>query len=70
MKITTGVVGHSYALVADGIESVNDIISSIMVLIGLKVAQIPPDADHPTVMVAPSSSPGCFPPCHSYRLAA
>lgn len=47
VKITTGVVGHSYALVADGIESVNDIISSIMVLIGLKVAQIPPDADHP-----------------------
>lgn len=47
VKITTGIVGHSYALVADGIESVNDIISSVMVLIGLKVAEKPPDEDHP-----------------------
>lgn len=47
VKIFTGIIGHSYALVADGIESLNDIFASLMVLIGLKVAAIPPDASHP-----------------------
>lgn len=47
VKIVTGAVGHSYALIADGIESVNDIVASLMVLIGLKVAAKPPDEDHP-----------------------
>ena len=47
VKIGTGIVGHSYALVADGIESINDIVASVMVLIGLKVAAKPPDEDHP-----------------------
>ncbi|EIP98476.1 cation diffusion facilitator family transporter [Opitutaceae bacterium TAV1] len=47
VKIVTGVIGNSYALVADGIESINDIVSSGVVLISLKLARKPPDKDHP-----------------------
>ena len=47
VKVTAGILGHSYALIADGIESVNDIFASLMVWVGLKVAEKPPDDDHP-----------------------
>lgn len=47
VKIVTGLIGHSYALIADGIESVNDVLSSVVALIGIKVAQKPADDNHP-----------------------
>jgi cation diffusion facilitator family transporter len=47
VKIVTGVLGNSYALIADGIESSTDIISSLVVWTGLKISTIPPDDDHP-----------------------
>ncbi|HVS52395.1 MAG TPA: cation diffusion facilitator family transporter [Opitutaceae bacterium] len=47
VKIGAGVIGHSYALIADGIESLNDLFSSGVVLIALRVSAKPPDADHP-----------------------
>lgn len=47
VKVATGIVGNSYALIADGIESVSDIFVSFMVLIGLKVAEKPADENHP-----------------------
>lgn len=47
VKIGAGVIGHSYALIADGIESLNDLFSSGVVLIALLVSAKPPDADHP-----------------------
>lgn len=47
VKITAGVIGHAYALIADGIESTLDIFSSLVIWFGLKVAAEPPDADHP-----------------------
>jgi cation diffusion facilitator family transporter len=47
IKIITGLIGHSYALIADGIESINDVLSSVVALIGIKVAQKPADDDHP-----------------------
>jgi cation diffusion facilitator family transporter len=46
-KTVAGVLGHSHALVADGIESLADLLSSIIVWRGLVVAATPPDADHP-----------------------
>lgn len=46
-KITAGILGNSYALVADGIESTTDIISSLVTWTGLKVAALPADEDHP-----------------------
>jgi hypothetical protein len=47
VKIVTGVVGNSYALIADGIESTSDIVSSLVVLTGLKISSLPADEDHP-----------------------
>jgi cation diffusion facilitator family transporter len=47
VKVTTGVVGNSYALVADGIESTADIFSSAVVWTGLRIASREPDDTHP-----------------------
>jgi cation diffusion facilitator family transporter len=46
-KGTAGVLGNSYALVADAIESSFDVISSIIVWSGLRYATRPPDQNHP-----------------------
>lgn len=47
VKVTTGIVGNSYALIADGIESTADIASSLIVWAGLRIAARPADRDHP-----------------------
>jgi len=47
VKIVAGVIGNSYVLIADGIESSLDIFSSMVIWFGLKVASEPPDAEHP-----------------------
>ncbi len=47
LKIISGMVGNSYALIADGIESATDILGSAVVLTGIKIATKPPDEDHP-----------------------
>jgi cation diffusion facilitator family transporter len=46
-KFLAGVFGHSQALIADAVESLADIFSSIIVWRGLVVAEAPPDEDHP-----------------------
>jgi cation diffusion facilitator family transporter len=46
-KLTAGVLGHSHALVADAVESLADIFSSIVVWRGMVVASEPADEDHP-----------------------
>jgi cation diffusion facilitator family transporter len=47
IKGLAGFLGNSYALIADAIESTTDIFSSILVLIGLKYSNKPPDKNHP-----------------------
>lgn len=47
VKAIAGVLGNSYALIADAIESSFDVASSIIVLSGLRIASIPADEDHP-----------------------
>ena len=47
IKTVAGIVGNSYALIADGIESIVDIFSSIIVLAGIKISSRPADANHP-----------------------
>ncbi len=47
IKIFTGIIGNSYALIADGIESLTDIFTSSIVLTGLYFASKPADDDHP-----------------------
>jgi cation diffusion facilitator family transporter len=46
-KITAGVLGNSYVLIADGIESALDIGGSAVIWGGLKFAARPPDETHP-----------------------
>ena len=46
-KCVAGYVGHSFALVADGIESLSDVFSSSAVYFGLRYAIKPPDKTHP-----------------------
>ncbi len=46
-KGTAGIVGHSYALLADAAESLADIGGSLVVWSGLRVAARSPDYDHP-----------------------
>jgi cation diffusion facilitator family transporter len=47
VKIITGLLGHSYALIADGIESMLDVVSGLVVAGSLKIAAQPPDEDYP-----------------------
>ncbi len=46
-KGVAGVLGNSYALIADAIESTSDVISSLIVWAGLRYSALPPDEDHP-----------------------
>jgi len=46
-KWIAGLLGNSYALIADAIESSIDIISSFFVFLGLRYANKPADEDHP-----------------------
>ncbi len=47
VKIFSGVVGHSYALIADGVESLLDIASALAVWGGLKVSAADPNRRFP-----------------------
>jgi cation diffusion facilitator family transporter len=47
VKLLAGIVGHSYALVADAIESSTDIFSSLVVWAGLRITTRPADEDYP-----------------------
>src|SRR5690606_30338557 len=47
IKFIAGIFGNSYALIADGIESVVDVFASLLVLFGLKYSARPADENHP-----------------------
>jgi cation diffusion facilitator family transporter len=47
VKGVSGIVGNSYALIADAIESMTDVFSSLIVYVGLRLSMRPPDANHP-----------------------
>jgi cation diffusion facilitator family transporter len=47
LKLTCGIAGNSQALVADAIESIGDVFSSLIVWGGLKVSARPADEGHP-----------------------
>lgn len=47
LKMLAGIFGHSHALVADAVESLADVFSSLVVWRGVVVAEEPADEDHP-----------------------
>ncbi|EJL21532.1 cation diffusion facilitator family transporter [Brevibacillus sp. BC25] len=47
LKIGVAYVTASEALMADGLNNSTDVVASIAVLIGLRIARKPPDKDHP-----------------------
>lgn len=46
IKVLAGVIGNSTAMIADGIHSASDIITSVGVLIGNKISSKPGDKEH------------------------
>ena len=47
IKIAGGIWGHSFALIADGFESLADVFSSAIVYLGLRYSVKPRDQNHP-----------------------
>ena len=47
IKLIGGILSHSLALISDAIHSLSDIVTSIIIIIGLKIAAAPPDKKHP-----------------------
>jgi cation diffusion facilitator family transporter len=47
VKIAGGVIGQAHALIADGVESLLDVLGSSLVLGSLRYAARPPDSKHP-----------------------
>jgi len=46
-KVAAGFLGHSWAVIADGLHTLSDLLSSIAILVGLRVAKRAPDGSHP-----------------------
>ena len=47
LKLVAGVVAHSSAMISDAIHSASDVFSTIVVIIGIKLASKEPDKEHP-----------------------
>lgn len=46
-KIVAGIIGQSSAMLADGIHTLSDVLTTIIVLVGLRIASEEADEDHP-----------------------
>lgn len=47
IKLITGVIGNSNAMISDAVHSASDVFSTIVVIIGVKMAGKKADSDHP-----------------------
>lgn len=47
IKLTVGIISGSQALVADGLHNLTDILSSIAIIIGIRISMKPKDDGHP-----------------------
>ncbi len=47
MKLLAGIIAHSNAMISDAIHSASDVFSTIVVIIGIKLASKEPDKEHP-----------------------
>lgn len=47
VKLAGGFAGQSWALVADSVNSLGDVFAAAVVLFAFRIAQLPPDREHP-----------------------
>lgn len=47
LKLTAGIIGHSQALLADGVNSVSDVVYFLVVKVFVKLSGKPADSEHP-----------------------
>ncbi|MCA8998024.1 MAG: cation transporter [Planctomycetaceae bacterium] len=47
VKLVAGIFGNSFALIADAVNSLGDVVTTVVVLFALRVAQRPADDEHP-----------------------
>jgi len=47
IKFTLGIIGHSYTVIADGVESLSDTVTDITLLFGIGMWTAPADENHP-----------------------
>ncbi len=47
LKVVTGVLANSQAVVADGVHSLSDLVTDLAVIIGVRFWSAPPDESHP-----------------------
>ncbi|NLI89534.1 MAG: cation transporter [Epulopiscium sp.] len=47
IKLIAGTIGNSSAIVADGIHTASDVITTVIVILGLSIASKEPDKEHP-----------------------
>ena len=47
LKLLAGIVAHSNAMISDAIHSASDVFSTVVVIIGVKLASKEPDKEHP-----------------------
>ena len=46
-KLFAGIIGQSAAMISDGVHSIADLISTVIVIVGIKIAGQKPDKQHP-----------------------
>ncbi len=47
IKVIAGVIGQSSAMLADGVHTLSDVLTTFVVLIGLKISSKEADLKHP-----------------------
>lgn len=47
LKFLSGVIAHSNAMISDAIHSASDVFSTLVVIIGIRLASKKPDKEHP-----------------------
>ena len=47
VKLITGIMGNSFAIIADAFESAGDVFTSFIIFLGLRISSKPSDEDHP-----------------------
>lgn len=60
VKLVGGIVGQSFALIADSINSLGDTVASVVTIAALWFAQVPPDDEHPYGHTRAESVAGLF----------